>query len=157
MGKLIARILIAFGVSEATATKVGEIAFLAGILSVVMAIMSFLKRVVSYPLALGAIVVAFTLFPDTIGWIFLQIGNIQLKFFVLLLSQIMPDIVNEGKADFDTWYSIWQAGLDILPADLVEVLNSVGVAYLLGMITSTIVTISTIRIYRKVMIRAGLF
>lgn len=156
MGRIIARILVALGISEATAAKVGEIAFLAGILSVVMGIMSFLKRFVSYPLGLAAIVVAFTLFPDTIGWIFLQIGNIQLKFFVLLLSEVMPDIVNEGKADFDTWYSIWQAGLNLLPPDLVEVLNSVGVAYLLGMITATIVTISTIRVYRKVMLRAGL-
>lgn len=156
MGALITRILIAFGISESTATKVGEIAVLVSILSVVMAILSFAKRVISYPLALGAIVGAFVLFPDTIGWIFLQIGNIQLKVFVLVLSQVMPDIISEGATDFHTWYSVWQSGLDLLPPDLVEVLNSVGVAYLLGMITSTIATIAGIRLYRRVMLRAGL-
>ena len=53
---------------------------------------------------------------------------------------------------FHTWYSVWQSGLDLLPPDLVEVLNSVGVAYLLGMITSTIATIAGIRLYRRVML-----
>lgn len=156
MGKIIARILVLLGVGEATASKVGEIAVLGAILSVLLAIGSFVRRVVSYPLALAAIVGAFVLFPDTIGWIFLQIGNIHLKIFVLVLSEIMPDIINEGATDFHTWYAVWQEGVNLLPPDLVEVLNSVGVAYLLGMITSTIAAISGIRLYRRVMLRAGL-
>lgn len=156
MGRIIARILVLLGFTEATASKVGEIAVLGAILSVLLAIGSFIRKVISYPLALGAVVGAFVLFPDTIGWIFLQIGNIQLKIFVLVLNQVMPDIIDEGATDFHTWYSVWQAGIDALPPDLVEVLNSVGVAYLLGMITSTIASIAGIRLYRRVMFRAGL-
>ena len=156
MTGILTRLLVALGLSEATASKVAEVAFLAGILSVVMSIMSFLRKIVSYPLALGAIVLAFTLFPDTIGWIFLQIGNIQLKFFLVLLNNVMPDIIHEGATDFYTWESVWQEGLNLLPPDIVDVLNSVGVAYLMGMITATIASVSAIRLYRKVMFRAGL-
>ena len=74
MGALITRILIAFGISESTATKVGEIAVLVSILSVVMAILSFAKRVISYPLALAAIVGAFVLFPILSGGYSCKLG-----------------------------------------------------------------------------------
>lgn len=156
MGALITRILVLLGFSQETASKIGELAILVAILGVVMTIMRFLKRMITYPLFLGAIVGALTLFPETIGWIFLKIGEIELQVMTILMTAIMPDIVSVGGGEYQTWSQVWQDGLNILPSEIVDVMNSVGVAYLLGMVTSTISAVGMIRLYRRVMLRAGL-
>ena len=156
MGALITRILVLLGFSQETASKIGQLAILASILAVVMSILSFLKRIISYPLFLGTIVLALTLFPETVGWIFLKIGEIELQVMTILMTAIMPDIVSVGGGEYQTWAQVWQDGLNILPSEIVDVMNSVGVAYLLGMVTSTISAVGLIRLYRRVMLRAGL-
>lgn len=156
MGALITRILLALGFSEGVAQKAGQIALLVGILSVLFAIFRFLKKVVTYPLALGAIVVALTLFPDTIGWIFIKIGEIELRVMALVLTAVMPDLFGTASGEFTSWAQIWSAGLSALPADMVDVMNSIGVAQILGMISSTISAVFMIKVYRRAMIRAGL-
>lgn len=156
MGRLIARILVALGVSEGVAGTIGNVATLTAILLVLRKILGFCYRVVSYPLALAAICVALTLFPGTIGWIFLKIGEIELRVMALVLSSVMPDIFDLGSGEYSSWADIWQTGLNLLPAGMVEVINGLGVGYILGLVTSTFTAVSTIKIYRHAMKRAGL-
>lgn len=108
------------------------------------------------PLFLGALVLALTYFPDTVQWIFMQIGMIELKCFILVLNTVMPDIFTFGSNEVTSWAQIWSAGLSALPQDMVDVMNAVGVAELLGLVTSTLMAGSTIALYRKIMTRAGL-
>ena len=108
------------------------------------------------PMFLGAMVLALTYFPDTVQWIFMQIGQIELKMMMIVLSTVMPDIFTFGSSEVNSWAAIWQAGITALPQDMVDVMNAVGVSELLGLVTSTIMAGSTIAIYRKIMTRAGL-
>ena len=94
--------------------------------------------------------------PDTIAWIFIKIGEIELRVFMIALNAIMPDIFAVSGGYYASWSDIWQAGLNALPTQMVEVMNGLGVAQILGLITSTIGAVGIIRIYRKVMSRAGL-
>lgn len=156
MGALIARILMALGLGANAAKTIGNAATLAAILYVLKKILEFCYRVVSYPLALVAICAALTLFPDTIGWIFLKIGEIELRVMAIVLSVVMPDIFNAGAGSYTEWAQIWQEGINLLPSDMVDIINGLGVAYLLGLITNTIGAVFAIRIYRRAMLRAGL-
>lgn len=108
------------------------------------------------PIFLVGLVLALTYFPDTIQWVFMQIGMIQIKLFMIVLSAVMPDIFTFGSADVNSWAAIWNQGISALPSDMVDVMNGLGVAELLGLVTSTLMAGSTIAIYRKIMTRAGL-
>jgi len=108
------------------------------------------------PLFLVVAVAALTYFPDTIAWIFIKIGQIQITCFAIMLNVVMPDIFATANGDYKTWGQIWQQGVSALPADMVEVMNGIGVAELLGIVTSTLVSGAMVRLYRRVMLRAGL-
>ena len=115
-----------------------------------------LFNLVKTPMFLVGLYLALLWFPDTIQWIFLQIGLIQIKLFMLVLSSVMPDVFTFGSGDVNSWAAIWQQGLSALPTEMVEVINGLGVAEMLGLVTSTLMAGSTIAIYRKIMMRAGL-
>lgn len=94
--------------------------------------------------------------PDTVAWIFIKIGEIELSVMTLMLSVVMPDIFSGSGTEYTTWAQMWQAGLNALPSDMVEIINGLGVAQLLGYITTTIGTIATIKMFRSAMKRARL-
>lgn len=120
--------------------KIGEVLF------------SFAKT----PMYLGLVVAAITYFPDTIAWIFVSIGQIQIKCFMIMLNAVMPDIFATGAGDYRGWADIWSAGLSALPEDVLSIVNGVGVAEIMGLVTTTITSGWMIKIYRKTMLRAGL-
>lgn len=103
-----------------------------------------------------SLVVLLTYSPDTVAWIFVKIGEIELTVMGLVLSTVMPDIFATGSGEYRNWAQIWQAGLNALPADMVSIMNGLGVAQLLGYVTATIGVISTIKIFRSAMKRARL-
>lgn len=120
--------------------------------ALVLRIISLLKQ----PVFIGALCGVLIWSPDTIAWIFIKIGDIQMRVFTLLLVAIMPSIFSAGGGAYQSWAQIWSAGLSLLPADLVQIMNGLGVAQILGLVTSTWGAVSSIKIYRKVMLRAGL-
>ena len=126
------------------------------LISMVIKVIGTLFNLVKTPMFLVGLYLALLWFPDTIQWIFLQIGNIQIKMFMIVLSSVMPDVFTFGSVEVNSWAAIWQQGLSALPTDMVEVINGLGVAEMLGLVTSTLMAGSTIAIYRKIMMRAGL-
>ena len=124
-------------------------------LFIIGAIIKFLKML-STPFYLVGIVALLTYFPDQISWIFIKIGEIEMRVFAIVLSVAMPDIFAKGSGEYASWAEIWQTGLNQLPADMVDIMNGLGVAGLMGLVTSTISAVWLIKVYRKVMLRAGL-
>lgn len=94
--------------------------------------------------------------PDTIAWIFIKIGEIELRVFAMFLAAVMPDLFGTAGEAYTSWAQIWQAGLNALPADMLQIINGLGVAQILGLVTATWAAVSSVKIYRKVMLRAGL-
>lgn len=115
-------------------------------------LLSLLKQ----PMFIAALIGVLIWSPDTIAWIFIKIGEIQLRVITLLLVAAMPDLFSAGGNAYSSWAQIWSAGLSALPADMVAIMNGLGVAQILGLVTSTWGAVSSIKIYRKVMLRAGL-
>ena len=126
------------------------------LIAMVVRVIGTLFNLVKTPMFLVGLYLALLWFPDTIQWIFLQIGLIQIKLFMLVLSSVMPDVFTFGSGDVNSWAAIWQQGLSGLPTEMVEVINGLGVAEMLGLVTSTLMAGSVIAIYRKIMMRAGL-
>lgn len=120
--------------------------------ALVFRILSLLKQ----PLFIAALIGVLIWSPDTIAWIFIKIGEIQLRVITLLLVAVMPDLFSAGGNAYSSWAQIWSAGLSALPTDMVAIMNGLGVAQILGLVTSTWGAVSSIKIYRKVMLRAGL-
>lgn len=128
-------------------------AFLIG---AVIKVIGTLFNLVKTPMFIVGLYLALLWFPDTIQWIFLRIGEIEIKMFMLVLSVVMPDVFTIGSGDVDSWAQIWNQGLSLLPAEMLEVINGLGVGEMLGLITSTLTSGFIIGMYRKIMTRAGL-
>ena len=41
--------------------------------------------------------------PDTIAWIFIKIGEIELHVIALVMSVVMPDIFSSGSGEYASW------------------------------------------------------
>lgn len=115
-----------------------------------------LVKMLSTPFWFAAIVAVLTYFPDSVAWVFIKLGEIELRAFAVLLSAVMPDIFANGAGEYQSWAQIWQTGLNALPAEMLEIMNGLGVSALLGMVTATISSVWIIKIYRKIMLRGGL-
>lgn len=126
------------------------------LIAMVIKVIGGLFNLVKTPLFLVGLYLALLWFPDTIQWIFMQIGIIQIKLFTLVLSAVMPDIFTFGSSEVNSWAVIWEQGLNGLPTEMLEIINGLGIAEMLGLVTSTLMAGSTIAIYRKIMTRAGL-
>ena len=122
---------------------------LAGLL---LKLFSLLKQ----PLFIASLIGLLIWSPDTIAWIFIKIGEIELRVFAMFLTAIMPDLFGTAGTAYTSWAQIWSQGLSALPADMVQVINGLGVAQILGLVTATWTAVSAVKIYRKVMLRAGL-
>lgn len=118
----------------------------------------FLKlfELLKQPLIIASLVGVLIWSPDTIAWIFIKIGEIELRVFAVLMTAVMPDLFCTAGDAYTSWEQIWSAGLNALPADMLEVINGLGVAQILGLVTATWGAVSSVKIYRKVMLRAGL-
>lgn len=114
-----------------------------------------LVNVLTKPLFFIGLIALLTYMPDTMGWIFLKIGEIAIKVAFLVMNAIMPDLFATGAGEYRGWAQMWNDGLSALPADVVDVMNGIGVAQVLGMVVSTAFAVFSIRIIRKVMNRAG--
>lgn len=119
-------------------------------------LVSRLIDVLKGPFFWVGLIALLTYSPDTVAWIFIKIGEIELTVMAMVLNAVMPDIFASGSGEYRNWVQIWQAGLNALPSDMVAIMNGLGVAQLLGYVTATIGTISTIRIFRSAMRRARL-
>lgn len=126
------------------------------LVAAVIRAIGFLFNMVKTPMFIVGLYLALLWFPDTIQWIFMQIGLIQIKMFMIVLSTIMPDVFTFGSEDVASWATIWNQGLSQLPSEMLDVINGLGVAEMLGLVTSTLMAGSMIAIYRKIMTRAGL-
>ena len=126
------------------------------LISMIIKVVGTLFNLVKTPMFLVGLYLALLWFPDTIQWILMQIGNIQIKMFMMVLSTVMPEIFTFGSEDVNSWAQIWNQGLNLLPSEMLDVMNGLGVAEMLGLVTSTLMSGSVITIYRKIMTRAGL-
>lgn len=127
------------------------------LISLIIKLISFAMSILSTPFYVVGITALLTWSPDTIAWIFIKIGEIQTQAFMIVLNVAMPDIFAAGDGSYRSWSEIWQQGLNLLPTEILEIINGLGVAELWGIITGTFGSVWVIKIYRKVMMRAGLF
>ena len=119
-------------------------------------LVSKLIDVVKAPLFWVSLVALLTWSPDTVAWIFIKIGEIELQVIAMIMTVVMPDIFANGSVQYSSWSQLWQEGLNALPSEMVDVMNSLGVAQLLGYVTATFGAVSTIKIFRSAMKRARL-
>lgn len=115
-----------------------------------------LVKMLGTPFWIGAVVAVFTYFPDTISWIFTKIGEIAMNLFIMVIGTLMPSVFSEGSGEYGGWAEMWSGGLSALPSEIVEIMNGLGVAALIGMVMSTAIAVWSIKIFRKVMSRGGL-
>ena len=115
-------------------------------------LISFLSKPLFFVGLAGLMVVA----PDFFVWIFIKIGEFELVVMSIMLNAVMPDLFSTASGEYSSWAQLWSQGLSALPADLVEVMNSLGVAQLLGYITATYGAIFTIKAIRGAFKRARL-
>ena len=45
--------------------------------------------------------------PDTVAWIFIKIGEIELSVMTMMLSVVMPDIFANSGVEYSTWAEMW--------------------------------------------------
>lgn len=117
-------------------------------------LVSRLLSMLKTPFFYAGIVLLLTFFPESVMWVFLKIGEIEMRVFLMVLQSVMPDIFAAGDAPMTSWADMWANGLSVLPQDMLDIMNGLGIAQLLGLITTTIGAVGTIRIYRRVMHRA---
>lgn len=108
------------------------------------------------PFFIAGMIAVLTYAPNAVMWIFLTIGDIELKICGMVLAAIMPDIFKTADGSYASWADIYREGMNVLPADLVDVMNGLGVAEMMGLITATFGAVGSIRLYRRIMLRAGL-
>lgn len=117
----------------------------------IIAIIRFLSK----PLFIIGLIALLTYYPDTIQWIFVKIGEIELKVFAMFLSIAMPDIFGQVGTEYDSWASLFNSSLSVFPDEILQVCQSLDVAGLMGMVTTCLTTGGTIILMRKVMMRGG--
>lgn len=126
------------------------------IITGVIKLISFVMSIVSTPFYIVGLTALLTWSPDTVAWIFIKIGEIQMTCFMILLNVAMPTIFQSANGEYSSWADIWQQGLNLLPEEMLQIINGLGIAEIIGLITGTIASVWIIKIYRKVMLRAGL-
>lgn len=136
--------------------RISKIIIMGMILRSVLFILRTLYGVFKTPLALGTIVIMLAYYPDVVQWTLMKIGELQIRCFAIVLNAIMPDIFGSMGTNVTSWHTIWQQGLSLLPSNLVQILNAVGVAELMGLITATLTAGSTVILYRRVLSRVGI-
>ena len=86
------------------------------LVSLLLRLFSLLKQ----PLFIASLIGLLIWSPDTIAWIFIKIGEIELRVFAMFVTAIMPDLFGTAGSVYSNWAQIWSAGLSGLPADMVQ-------------------------------------
>ena len=136
--------------------RISKIIIMGLILRSILFILKVLYGAFKTPMALGAIVIMLAYYPEVVQWVLMKIGELQIKCFAIVLNAVMPDIFGNMGTNVTSWHTIWQQGLALLPSNLVQILNAVGVAELMGLITATLTAGSTVLLYRRVLSRVGI-
>lgn len=127
-------------------------AVIGGLISgAVLALIRFLSK----PLFIIGLIAILTYYPDVVQWIFVKIGEIELKVFAMFLSIALPDIFGEVGSEYDSWASLFNNALSVFPDEILQVCQSLDVAGLMGMVTTCLTTGATIILMRKIMMRGG--
>lgn len=126
------------------------------ILGALRAVNTIITKAITTPLFLGTIILVLLYFPNAVSWIFAKIGSIFLNLFLWVIGLILPVILGAfGDVGQDV-KDLFQGSFSGLPADIIDLLNAVGVGSLMGMILTTIWAISMVRIYRSILKSARL-
>lgn len=136
--------------------RISKIIIMGLMLRSILFILKVLYGAFKTPMALGAIVIMLAYYPEVVQWVLMKIGELQIKCFAIVLNAVMPDIFGSMGTNVTSWRTIWQQGLSLLPSNLVQILNAVGVAELMGLITATLTAGSTVILYRRVLSRVGI-
>lgn len=115
-------------------------------------LISFLSKPIFFVGLAGLMIIA----PEFFVWIFIKIGEFEIVVMSIMLNAVMPDLFGSASGQYSSWAQLWSQGLSALPADMVEVMNSLGIAQLLGYITSTYGAIFVIKTIRGAFKRARL-
>lgn len=126
----------------------------AGLIYLVSKILQFVIKICEKPAYLGGLFVLVMYFPDTLQWLLMQIGLLELRIFAIILGAVMPDIFTTGAGLITSWSQIFNDGINALPADMVDVMAKMNIAELMGLITSTLTAGWTIRLYFRIINRA---
>lgn len=136
--------------------RISKIIIMGLMLRSILFILKVIYGAFKTPMALGAIVIMLAYYPEVVQWVLMKIGELQIKCFAIVLNAVMPDIFRSMGTNVTSWHTIWQQGLSLLPSNLVQILNAVGVAELMGLITATLTAGSTVIMYRRVLSRVGI-
>lgn len=125
------------------------------IIKLIFAILEYLVSILSKPFYIAGIVFVLTYYPGVVRWIFYQIGLIQVKLLVLLMNIMMPSIFSDDLVETsDDITDIFNTALAAMPADWREIMASLDVVSLIGMITSTFAGIFFIKIMFRIFKKA---
>lgn len=113
-------------------------------------------RVWSKPLYLAGIIAMFMYFPDALQWIFMQIGLIELRIFAIILAVVMPEVFNYASGDVQSWADIFNSALAGLPTEMLQVMQNLQIAQLMGIVTSCLTSGFVIRTFLRMNKRMGL-
>ena len=136
--------------------RISKMIIMGLVLRSVLKLLEIAYNVFKTPLALGTIVLMLAYYPEKVQWVLMKIGELEITAFAILLSVVFPDIFGGMSGQLHSWQAIWSAGLSALPVNVVQVLNGVGVAELMGLVTSTLSAGSVVLLYRKIMNRMGI-
>lgn len=149
--------LVALGLSAEAAQILVTWLKRAGILIALEKIITILIRILEKPAYLGGLFIIVMYYPDTLQWLLMQIGLIELKIFAIILNAFLPDIFTISASEVNSWTTIFNEGINALPTDVVDVMAKANVAELMGMVTSALSAAFAIRLYFRIMNRTTSF
>lgn len=123
--------------------------------SVVSTLVSFILRLFTTPLYLAGIVAAINFAPNTIRWIFAKMGALAIDFALQMVEIMQPVVADVAKGEaFEGLSNTYVVAYTNLPPEINEMLASLGVHEMLGLIITFWVTIMTLLIIFMVTDRA---
>ena len=117
-------------------------------------VITVIVKLLSKPLFLGVIVGILLYYPETVAWILMKIGEIEIKIFGLILGVIMPDMYPGDETNEIA--GIWNNATSVFPQEVIDTMASLDLAGLMGMVSTTLVAGFTIKIYFHLMKKLGL-
>lgn len=119
----------------------------------VSAVILGIVRVLAKPMFIVGFILVLMYYPEAIQWIFMKIGEIQIRIFGVMLAIILPEIFTT--ADVDSWSQLWNSAISVFPTEITDVMAALDLAGNLGMVTSCLTSGFTIKIYMRLVKRMG--
>ena len=114
-----------------------------------------LVRVLSKPFMILGLIGVLLYYPEAIQWIFMKIGEIQIKIFGLMLQAVLPSIFGDNISEIKSWADIFNGAVSAYPEGMTEIMAAAEMAGLMGMVTTCLVSGFTIRIYIRMARKIG--